>query len=67
MSKRAPPFSLSSLLSTLQPNTLFSTPQLNGTLSLVFFTFQKNQVILVDLTLWILGVDVDLNSKMSWL
>ena len=65
MSKRAPPFSLSSL--ALQPNTLFSTPQLNGTLSLVFFTFQKIQVILVDLTLWILGVDVDLNSKMSWL
>ena len=53
----------------LQPNTLFSPilsfSKLNGALNLVFFTFQ-NDTILMDLMLWILGVDVDLNSKMSW-
>ena len=49
----------------LQPNTLFSSPELNEALNLVFFTFQ-NDTILMDLMLWILGVDVDLNSKISW-
>ena len=48
----------------LQPNTLFSSPKLNEALNLVSFTFQ-NDTILMDLMLWILGVDVDLNSKMS--
>ena len=48
----------------LQPHFSLS-PELNEALNLVSFTFQ-NDTILMDLMLWILGVDVDLNSKMSW-